>query len=153
MNGTNSSDLCSAREKYYDQLARISRERSMGMRMKEAPTPQLVATSWQVCCNRCDKPVLDAHYHCSICDGGDYDLCEACVTAGSVCRGDGHWLIKRSIKNGNVISSTTEKVAPKSKIQELGGKEMPGSFNNEVKAADFPQEPRRTCNACVRGMN
>ncbi|PHH83097.1 hypothetical protein CDD83_3065 [Cordyceps sp. RAO-2017] len=28
-----------------------------------------------VCCNHCEKTIPGAHYHCSTCDDGDFDLC------------------------------------------------------------------------------
>lgn len=118
--------------------------------MREAPPPQVATNSWQVCCNNCDKTVSDIHYHCSTCDNGDYDLCETCVAGGVVCRGEGHWLIKRSIQNGSVINSTTEKLIPKRRADPQSSKEMPGSFNGETKPVPEDKECRRTCNSCVR---
>ena len=81
--------------------------------------------------------MADIHYHCSICDNGDYDLCESCVQSGKLCSGDGHWLIKRVIKNGQVFNSTTFKIRkplPETKVAK--GEVLPDSDRPEVR---FPQ--------------
>jgi len=65
---------------------------------------------WSVYCNECDAAMSDEHFHCGICDDGDYDLCERCVSNGKVCPGKDHWLVKRFIKDGKVVASTTERV-------------------------------------------
>ncbi|KAJ5780918.1 Zinc finger ZZ-type [Penicillium paradoxum] len=64
-------------------------------------------------CNHCGRSIANGHYHCSICENGDYDLCLQCVGAGATCRGEGHWLIKRTVKDGVVTNSTTETIAPR----------------------------------------
>ncbi|KAJ9641075.1 hypothetical protein H2199_005743 [Coniosporium tulheliwenetii] len=112
---------------FFAELANISRQREMALRMKEAPVP----TSWSVYCNECDKPMANEHYHCSICDDGDYDLCGSCVDSGVHCPGQGHWLIKRFVQSGKVVNSTTEMVGPKNKSPTE--KEMPGAFTEEKK--------------------
>ncbi|KAB8342880.1 hypothetical protein FH972_022477 [Carpinus fangiana] len=127
---------------------------------RQQPAPPATSSSpfgsaWHVCCNNCNKAMLDTHYHCGTCDDGDYDLCEGCVLTGISCPGTGHWLIKRNIKNGKVINSTTERLTPKVKSQPqpdmLVQKPIPGSFAPDVKAPTLvPEEPRRTCNSCVR---
>lgn len=66
-----------------------------------------------VCCNSCDRAVPEAHFHCSICDDGDFDLCQDCVNQGISCHGEGHWLIKRTVINGDIKTSNTQ-IAPKS---------------------------------------
>ncbi|TKA78763.1 hypothetical protein B0A55_04118 [Friedmanniomyces simplex] len=118
---------------------------------------------WSVYCNACDKPMADSHFHCGICDGGDYDLCEECVGSGKLCPGEGHWLIKRFIKDGKVINSTTERISPRMKkqirIEDLlkkpvqtdeVEKQMPGAFAEDTKTlAEEPRMPTRTCNSCV----
>lgn len=68
-----------------------------------------------VCCNSCEKNVPGAHYHCSTCDDGDFDLCQSCVDQGITCYSDEHWLIKRTMNNGQIVNSTTETIAPKAK--------------------------------------
>lgn len=90
------------------------------------------------------------HYHCSICDGGDYDLCGTCVEAGFHCPGKGHWMVKRFVKNGVVVNSVTERVGPKGKPDFA--QEMPGAFTQDRKLVDVePEEATRTCNCCVKG--
>ncbi|KAL0261897.1 hypothetical protein SLS55_003330 [Diplodia seriata] len=144
---------------FFSELASMSRDRELALRMKEStPAPPF---SWSVYCNVCDKPMSNEHYHCSICDEGDYDLCDNCVASGHHCPGEGHWLIKRFIKNGKVTNSTTERVAPKLKEEleaepevkaEPEEKEMPGAFTTEKFTAEKKPEPEptRTCNSCVK---
>ncbi|KAI9655237.1 MAG: hypothetical protein M1831_004947 [Alyxoria varia] len=107
---------------------------------------------FQICCNNCDKHITDAHFHCDVCHKGDYDLCESCVAKGITCPGDDHWLIKRFIKNGDVVTSHTESYSMKFPKCEKPDVEMPGAFQAEAPkpASNVPQN-RRTCNACVRG--
>lgn len=123
------------------------------------PTVALAGPScnWSVYCNVCDHPMANEHYHCTICDNGDYDLCQACVDDGHHCPDEGHWLIKRTVKDGRVVNSTTETVPskPKSTVTEVPS-EMPGAYTEDKKVEtedDEQQEelPSRTCNACVGG--
>lgn len=119
------------------------------------PSVISVGHPYSVYCNECDVAMTDSHYHCSICDGGDYDICERCVSVGKVCPGQGHWLIKRSIKDGKIVSSTTERVQPRNSSlmlsESTNEKEVPGAFTEEVKTlVDEPRlVPTRTCNNCV----
>lgn len=99
---------------------------------------------YSVYCNNCNDSIPDAHYHCSTCDDGDFDLCQPCVSRGVVCGSDDHWLIKRSIKDGKVVNSTTETLAPRR------------SFSASKTTLIAPPEPKittatRTCNNCIAG--
>ena len=101
-------------------------------------------------CNNCGKPIPNEHYHCSICDAGDFDLCQSCVDQGVTCGGNEHWLIKRSIKGGSVLPSTTETIAPK----KVGDKRTGAQDTKErVPLNEYEDEPvaERTCNSCIRG--
>jgi next to BRCA1 gene 1 protein len=150
------------RADFFTELASLSRERDLALRMKEPPSLSPLY-SWSVYCNNCDKPMANEHYHCSICDDGDYDLCSTCVDAGNHCPGERHWLIKRFVQNGKVINSTTEKIAPKPKMEveavpspKLAFEiepEIPGAFTEEKKIVPQVEEPTRTCNACVKGQS
>lgn len=126
------------------------------------PTAPCRTAAWSVYCNECDKAMANEHYHCSICDDGDFDLCQECVSAGKLCPGDGHWLIKRFIRDGQVINSTTERVSPRKvksipsliKTEPEPEKEMPGAFTDETKTlaealAEDAMKATRTCNSCV----
>ena len=116
------------------------------------------AGAWSVYCNVCDKPAANEHYHCTICDNGDYDLCQSCVEAGHHCPGEGHWLVKRTIKDGRVVNSTTETVSkPKPTVSDPPS-EMPGAYTDDKKVEaeeeqQQPAQPSRTCNSCVRGKS
>ena len=161
------------RSDFFSNLARAGNaaSRELAFRSREpVATPTMSAQGqWSVYCNNCDTAMYDAHYHCSICDGGDYDLCEACISSGQLCPGEGHWLIKRSIKNGKVVTSTTERIGRKVEyIKDEVSREMadcpgmcstaekdvkteiPGAFAEETKTlAEEPRMPTRTCNNCV----
>lgn len=107
-----------------------------------------------ICCNSCDKTTPDVHYHCSTCEDGDFDLCQSCVDMGITCHGSDHWLIKRTTKDGQIITSTTETIAPKPKQKSV---EEPSWPTIEAKLALARLEQTmsrlnvsmRTCNSCV----
>ncbi|MCJ1251609.1 hypothetical protein MMC30_008844 [Trapelia coarctata] len=134
------------------------RERLYAALSKAQPTPlramdqsfSVSGASFTVCCNKCNANIPDTHWHCSICQDGDYDLCRECVTVGVHCGVPGHFLIKRNIENGRVISSTTETL-PKKTVKIETEKEVPGAFTTEVKEDMAPEmlEMSRTCNSCV----
>jgi next-to-BRCA1 protein 1 len=114
----------------------------------------VMQANYAVCCNSCDQAIPDAHYHCSTCDDGDFDLCQDCVARGVTCKGTNHWLIKRFVKNGVIINSTTERLAPKPKAE-------PKQVPNPAPAAperiipvfnDNLYSSMRTCNCCVQEL-
>lgn len=129
-------------------------------REKVEPLPENAA-EWAVFCNDCSKALPDSHYHCDICNDADYDLCEQCVAEGKLCPGEGHWLIKRFLKDGQFITSTTERISPRKfqslvdcglKIEDTPGvsEKMPGAFTDEIKTLNMDHLlPTRTCNSCV----
>lgn len=132
---------------------------------KRSHIQKFISGTYSVYCNKCDDPIPDVHYHCGICDNGDYDLCQDCVDQGVSCEGSGHWMIKRTVANGNVITSTTEVITPKSTAQfsanttalpvsELVVPEIAicpqAPTSTKVEAEEF--ETTRTCNCCVQGL-
>lgn len=133
----------SARQSFFENLANANFEGGLAFR----PKPNNVCTSWVVYCNNCNHPMEDEHFHCSVCDGGDYDLCPACVDNGVHCPGKGHWMVKRFVKNGSVVNSTTQRIPPKVRADDH--QEMPGAFNDEKQPMPV-EEPTRTCNCCVK---
>ncbi|KAI1497107.1 hypothetical protein F5X99DRAFT_34059 [Biscogniauxia marginata] len=115
-----------------------------------------------VCCNSCDRAVPNAHFHCSICDDGDFDLCQDCVNRGITCYGEDHWLIKRVMSHGQMMSSTTH-IAPKSQRPTSSKQNVPQTAFTEVSLPLRPIVERgtlaptwstaynaRTCNCCVQ---
>ncbi len=138
----------SARESFYAELASMSTHHPINMPNMDHPLN--MHGSYSVFCNECDHAIPGAHYHCSICDDGDFDLCQSCVDSGVLCGGKGHWLIKRVVRNGKVINSTTETIAPKS-VKVEDEKEVPGAFTSDVKEDDRVDFETRTCNSCVCG--
>jgi len=140
----------SAREQFYAEL--MASKDSKGMLSSIAQPFAAPGTSFTICCNNCNFAIANAHYHCSKCDDGDYDLCEACYDRQIRCNGDDHWLVKRYVKDGKVTSSSTETVAPKKSTTSEVRKEVPGAFTAETKEALCElMDMSRTCNSCVGG--
>ncbi|KAH8893302.1 hypothetical protein GQ53DRAFT_108767 [Thozetella sp. PMI_491] len=125
------------------------------------PNPRI---NFAVICNSCDRNIPEVHYHCSTCDDGDFDLCQDCVDQGITCYGIDHWLIKRFVKNGIVVSSSTERLPPKPKAKVEPTPEPkvePTSPVPEERSAPaaIPQALNeylyasiRTCNSCVKEL-
>lgn len=111
-------------------------------------------TSFSICCNKCERTIPDAHWHCNICDRGDFDLCKDCIDQGYLCESAEHWLIKRTVKDGKVINSTTHRIGPKKATASEDENAIPGAFTSDIKREDT-REPldfsSRTCNSCVGG--
>lgn len=142
----------SAHEHLYAELAK---ERPTLLRSADQTFP-VSGTTFTICCNNCDVAIPDAHWHCSICDNGDFDLCAGCVDKGILCGEVDHWLIKRFVQDGKVINSTTETIAPKKLSNaEVSEKDIPGAFTSNNKVEESPEslDETRTCNSCVGGKN
>ena len=143
----------SARQHFYAETESMARDRPSALRgADQAFTVPGVA--FTICCNNCDAGIPDAHWHCSICDDGDFDLCGQCVEKGVLCDVGDHWLIKRFVKDGKVINSTTETIAPKKYTKSEHEKDVPGAFNSNIKEEELQDSPdvSRTCNCCVQGQ-
>ncbi len=100
------------------------------------------STSYTIDCNHCGSSVPNEHYHCGICEGGDFDLCKTCIDAGITCDGDEHWLLKRTIRNGVVVPSTTETLPPK-KLSKAATEDLVTPISPEQDGDDL------TCNSCI----
>ncbi|KAK5663049.1 hypothetical protein OQA88_6465 [Cercophora sp. LCS_1] len=118
---------------------------------------KIARTNYAVCCNSCDRTIPEVHYHCSTCDDGDFDLCQECVDQGKNCYGTDHWLIKRFVKHGVIINSTTERIAPKSKVkpQSVDQPSIPAPVSQDRIIPlfnEFLYSSIRTCNCCVQEL-
>lgn len=140
------------REEFLTQHANITQKIESLCR---APTQYTSppGTNFTICCNNCDDAIPDVHWHCGICDMGDFDLCRDCVDKGILCPNEDHWLIKRSVKDGKVIPSTTETIGPKKPVNAEHEEKVPGAFTPEPKREEIrePLDMSRTCNCCVGG--
>ena len=59
----------------------------------------------RVYCNICVSsiPNGDVHYHCGICDSGDFDICRECIASEYLCLDHSHKLVKRIFKCGTLV--------------------------------------------------
>lgn len=148
------------RDQLYEDLADAAKLRTTALRAKDQ-TLQVPLTSFTVQCNHCSTNIPGPHWHCTICDSSDFDLCLACIESGFHCDVDSHYLIKRTIENGRVKYSTSTIVdkktsKPDPKVEEVK-KEKSGHLEDdtlETHAKEAaPREPllTRTCNCCVNG--
>ncbi|KAI1093161.1 hypothetical protein F5B19DRAFT_451340 [Rostrohypoxylon terebratum] len=152
-------------ESMYSRSIKAREAQAEEAKLEEARMEAMAASGcpkrpFTVCCNSCDRAVPDAHFHCSTCDDGDFDLCQDCVNQGITCYGDGHWLIKRTIKDGQINYSSTH-VAPKI------ARSPPTKTAGTGSLLDLPIRPAesanlipgwnlsyndRTCNCCVQDL-
>lgn len=151
------------------EVAEVAKAASAVPRTVEIPSqedlPSLssrLRRPFTVCCNSCDRAVPDSHYHCSTCDDGDFDLCQNCVNQGITCYDEQHWLIKRTIQDGQITYSTTH-IAPKSSRASVPSTQQKcsiGDWSLPIREAEkvpvAPAAPTwtasfaRTCNCCVQ---
>ncbi|KAL8713916.1 MAG: hypothetical protein Q9220_002062 [cf. Caloplaca sp. 1 TL-2023] len=116
-----------------------------------------VGGSFTICCNKCQANIPNAHWHCSTCNAGDFDLCRVCIAKGCLCESENHWLIKRTIKDGKVVNSTTEKIAPKVAFVAEPKDETPAGLIMKNARSSIAEQPKasvdpskyRTCNSCI----
>lgn len=155
--------LFSPRDRFYNELANMGRDRTIPLRCGGFVNLPAIRAPFAICCNNCDVAIPNIHWHCSICDDGDFDLCAKCVEKGVLCDAPGHWLIKRFLDDGKVITSTTETIAPKKDFKAEpesshakkdtnieSEKEIPGAFTSENKeTVEERIDAGRTCNSCV----
>jgi len=142
------------RESFLTQHANIT-QKLESLRSAPEQNSSSPGTNFTICCNNCEEAIPDAHWHCGVCDMGDFDLCEGCVNKGNLCEDDDHWMIKRFVKDGKVIPSTTETIAPKKPIKVEQEEKVPGAFTSDLKREETrePLDLSRTCNSCVGGKN
>ncbi|SPN97478.1 related to ZZ type zinc finger domain protein [Cephalotrichum gorgonifer] len=134
------------------------------------PYASLGFGDYRVCCNSCERTIADVHYHCNKCDDDDFDLCLSCVKNGITCYGPDHWMIKRFRKNGVFVTSTTETLPPKFKLNKpeppsdpiKDFEELRKRLTRDLEAAGglAPAKPStppykplyniRACNSCVQ---
>ncbi|CAK7269846.1 hypothetical protein SEPCBS57363_003807 [Sporothrix epigloea] len=124
--------------------------------------------AFTVRCNSCEQNIPDTHYHCSTCEGGDFDLCDTCINAGITCHSPEHWMIRRNIQNGLLVNSITERIQPRRKVVESQAEKVAQKLEAALTAREKLEKnlnaarigqpvagrPRmyqkiRTCNNCI----
>jgi hypothetical protein len=76
----------------------------------------------RIYCDNCERTVSHWHtpwWHCNLCLDGDYDICQGCVDQNIFCRSDEHWLVKRSISDGQFRDDTTHRIPPRRSLQTI----------------------------------
>lgn len=132
-------------------LAEITNLRNKYSARRAADKTSAPCTNFTICCNNCDKAIPDSHWHCGICDDGDFDLCQICIDRGVLCDDNEHWMIKRFVKDGQMINSTTT-MAPKDTGKVEDKKDVPGAFTSDARNETVDSvDLSRTCNSCVQG--
>jgi ankyrin repeat protein len=46
---------------------------------------------------------IDIHYHCGICNNGNFDVCRECIASGAFCFDQSHKLVKRTVKENTLV--------------------------------------------------
>jgi len=60
----------------------------------------LVVALFMTKCKSCEQSITFEYFHCSICEEGGYEICEACFDRGVICRNVTHVLSNRSLQKG-----------------------------------------------------
>jgi len=58
-------------------------------------------------CNECGEITTDAHYTCTLCEAGNFQLCLKCISKPTSCYDDSHKLRRRAVKNGRLVDEET----------------------------------------------
>ncbi|KKF93895.1 hypothetical protein CFO_g3761 [Ceratocystis platani] len=82
---------------------------------------------------------LNDHWHCNKCDMGDYDLCPTCFAEGKGCDDDGHWLIRRAVVDGVLVSGSTE-VA---RVSKLASSKSENNINDKMSSLSFNKHEKK----------
>ncbi|KAL4783930.1 hypothetical protein BJX76DRAFT_348176 [Aspergillus varians] len=102
-------------------------------------------------CNHCGRPIPNEHYHCDSCADGDYDLCPQCIDSDVSCLVEGHWLVRRFVKDGIITNSTTKTLAShkiQAQVQSQAESPVPKSTPEPVDKP--PVHHERICNNCLK---
>ncbi|KAL8739203.1 MAG: hypothetical protein Q9181_000094 [Wetmoreana brouardii] len=121
------------------------------------PLATFVGASFIISCNKCQANIPNTHWHCGTCNAGDFDLCASCIEKGILCESEDHWLIKRTIKDGNVLTSETETIPSKTAVKMEGKQDIPEA--SVLRATEEKSNAKcedlnlyRTCNSCVQSF-
>lgn len=159
------ADFIAGRHDYFADLPVLKLTRKAAEVEKKEEIPALPASlikkcqyaqansSFTVFCNHCSRSISNVHYHCGVCDDGDFDLCMDCTGKGMACLDESHWMIKRTIQDGRVSSSTTETLAPKTSYNNSKTTLIETEEEEEEEEEEHvvDDDATRTCNSCIQG--
>lgn len=57
----------------------MERDRTIPLSSGGSANLPAISAPFTIRCNNCDDAIPDTHWHCSICDDADFDLCANCV--------------------------------------------------------------------------
>jgi hypothetical protein len=60
-------------------------------------------------CAACGTYISHKHYHCDVCDNGNFDLCVQCQNTGEHCGNISHLLGRRTFKQGEIVNCIGQK--------------------------------------------
>lgn len=72
-------------------------------------------------CNMCDGPLYGEifYFNCPSCDGGDWDICQACAAKGFACKASEHTWFRSTLRYGVVTHLEDEDETQKAKDTTL----------------------------------
>ena len=65
-----------------------------------------IGNHYAVWCDDCGRSGAEAYYSCNVCKSANYDICGFCYAQGVRCPVPEHRLLKRIIKDGNIVGVT-----------------------------------------------
>ena len=130
----------------FDPVSTINIESRPGI----VSRPDTLPDEYRITCNKCQVYIPNEHYHCSVCDAGDFHLCQSCFDRGVTCDSKDHWLIKRYIKGDQIISSINETIAFK---KHTGGPPCTPRIKRSAPLRKDTDKSvgEQTCQSCMKG--
>jgi ankyrin repeat protein len=76
---------------------------------KQEASPRVSNNPPRLECDVCTSsiPTIARHYHCNLCNSGDWDVCEDCRKMGATCMESAHTLVDRTMLDGTWVDVTS----------------------------------------------
>ena len=90
-----------ATKKRHDAVSKLLWEEYGEVDIKRLAPPEIDNYPSGVACDVCTSSITKTafHYHCCVCAGGNWDMCEDCKACGASCAEATHTLVKRTMRN------------------------------------------------------
>lgn len=86
---------------------------------EEANSPPIHSDTIDIICDICQVGRLSRFYHCSVCDDGNYDICERCFEKGGWCSSQEHSMVEHVADGEPVFNKVHHWKAPPSNPEVL----------------------------------